>query len=766
MEEVFNGTEILPVSCGIVTIVHDFLGRDQIDFDIEMPEQIIMLDARYQGKDETYFRVAQRYQDILTRLYRFKFEKVYAPNTVFLESEMKTLKDTLKRKKSIENDDCEEPMAKIAHRDEECDGKKSGKESKRNEIVTESESVEESIGKLSSSVHTQNETRVNHLLKKRSINAEDDSTDSEEPFSKRARLLSSETSTDIEDVEKNEESNLCENLENIKKIPSKDTPESFEPLRELKQQVNEEASSSSTINVAAVPRRVNEIIRNVPFETSHLLSPYNKLSDISDIQKKYTRIDMLKMREELNNLTVTDSTHAHEYFVVNSFKMFYSLNTSSSSSVPSNEIEDFKNYSIPSQLIPLKLDTVNDLLNELKRIAIFPKNGISYMDYKNEMMTKKKKIAVEWEYVDAVYKFVQEKKEIGVCSQELLDKFFDEQGTNLYKVVSLLTDNHIFLRSGVTNPRYIHHRYVDPWLIQSCKLNRHEQESMVPFKNSVYATMQQKKTTAESSNEIDAKQNRENTDTENAVPSTSSDNRKIEEKKEKEDMETENAIPSTLSNNRDTKEKKNRENTETKNAIPSTSSDGRETEEKKDEKADNENEKEECNESEGDTRMKRRIHKQRTRLISQGDVYKSAQQFDLSTAKEIKVVIKPWIRIDGGLNRKVLDRMLGTVLSYCLLHPGLTMVKMQNRFVPALQPFHTHELVEILIKLGCLESKHLKKTRVTLFSRPSTIQINKITADTIGWFAEDEIILEPAVDAVTKFSIFLSTRKYTSDFIS
>lgn len=56
---------------------------------------------------------------------------------------------------------------------------------------------------------------------------------------------------------------------------------------------------------------------------------------------------------------------------------------------------------------------------------------------------------------------------------------------------------------------------------------------------------------------------------------------------------------------------------------------------------------------------------------------------------------KPWIRIDGMLNRKVLDRMLGAVLSYCLLHPGLLMTKVQTRFSPALQPFHTRELVEV-----------------------------------------------------------------------
>lgn len=71
------------------------------------------------------------------------------------------------------------------------------------------------------------------------------------------------------------------------------------------------------------------------------------------------------------------------------------------------------------------------------------------------------------------------------------------------------------------------------------------------------------------------------------------------------------------------------------------------------------------------------------------------------TAEEIKVLIKPWIRIDGVVNRKVLDRMLGAVLSYCLLHPGLTMSKVQNRFVPALQPFHTRELLEVCF-IDCL----------------------------------------------------------------
>lgn len=68
---------------------------------------------------------------------------------------------------------------------------------------------------------------------------------------------------------------------------------------------------------------------------------------------------------------------------------------------------------------------------------------------------------------------------------------------------------------------------------------------------------------------------------------------------------------------------------------------------------------------------------------------------DFSTAEEIRVVMKPWIRVDGVLNRRVLDRMLGAVLTYCLTHPGVILAKVQNRFSPALQPFHTRELVEV-----------------------------------------------------------------------
>ncbi|KYN36248.1 General transcription factor 3C polypeptide 1 [Trachymyrmex septentrionalis] len=738
-QETFNGIE-LPVSSGIVAAMHDLLAHNQIDFDIEMPDQIIMLDARYQGKDETYFRAAQRYQDILTRLYRFNLESFENDNqnaevsgVETEETSHKTQKDSLKRKRPVENDNSEKPM-KIFCKNEESNERKQKNQSKKSEdtLLDKNNKDEDTNPKdCCSNDQSKKKTRTNRSSRKRS-NIEEDSMDCEGQFLKRARL-NSENSIDFEDSEENEESKILEELyEDFGSLDKifLNSSKSVKSMNELKEQMKEDDSlmqPSNIIDITRISRRVSEIIKNMSPKMSYF-SSCNKIEATNDVQKKYTRISMLRMKEELNDLSMTDSHHAHEYFVVNSFRIFYSLELSSSTIETLNNVENFQGYSVPSQLVPLKIETVNDFLSELNQTAVFPKNVVSYTDYKNEFMTKNKELteAINWKYADAVYEFVQEKKEIGVCSQELLDEFFNKQGENLYKIVSLLTENRIFVRSGVTKPRYIHHRYVDPWLINSCKIYRLEQESLVPFKDSIYSTMHQGKTT-ETNTEIDAKD-------------TNIDN----EKDANEKREIDSAIPSTSSDNQDSKEKKN---TKMDNDVIN----------EKDEK------KEDSEKSNLHTR--KRTHKQKTHLLPQKDVYKSAQQLDFTTVEEIKVAIRPWIRIDGVLNRKVLDRMLGAVLSYCMLHPGLTMAKMQNRFVPVLQPYHTRELVEMLVRLGCLESKLLKKTRVTLFSAPPTVNISNLTADTVGWSTEDEIILESTIDAILKFSIFLSTRTYSADFM-
>lgn len=63
------------------------------------------------------------------------------------------------------------------------------------------------------------------------------------------------------------------------------------------------------------------------------------------------------------------------------------------------------------------------------------------------------------------------------------------------------------------------------------------------------------------------------------------------------------------------------------------------------------------------------------------------------------VKVRPWIKIDGTLNRRVLDRLLGSVLGQCLTYPGISIQKLQQKFTPALQPVQTFELLEVIIHL-------------------------------------------------------------------
>lgn len=50
----------------------------------------------------------------------------------------------------------------------------------------------------------------------------------------------------------------------------------------------------------------------------------------------------------------------------------------------------------------------------------------------------------------------------------------------MYSIVSCFTKYRLFLRSGVTTVRYIHHHYADSWLIHSYKIHRLERESLIP----------------------------------------------------------------------------------------------------------------------------------------------------------------------------------------------------------------------------------------------------------------------------------------------
>lgn len=61
----------------------------------------------------------------------------------------------------------------------------------------------------------------------------------------------------------------------------------------------------------------------------------------------------------------------------------------------------------------------------------------------------------------------------------------------------------------------------------------------------------------------------------------------------------------------------------------------------------------------------------------------------------MNLLLRPWFRVDGSLNRRVLDKLLGSVLGHVMLMPSCTLKCLMNRFSPALQPQHIKELAEV-----------------------------------------------------------------------
>ncbi|OAD53659.1 General transcription factor 3C polypeptide 1 [Eufriesea mexicana] len=836
-----NGVEILTITGGLIGAIHDYIVRDQIDFDIEIPDQVIMLDPRLKEKDETYFRIAKRYQDVLASLDNLKFIKesslqtssavtnieehgdkclnsevdilhyndihntygksdrdgfsdLDAEKNILLsenEGERRSFRDVKHFTDSDElNFDTDEENGRNVVDDEQNiikfqDGTKivlnkddveratlydddsmmeieEGKTYTVDSISTidsavQEKSIDEDSNKVSKfqsiiqvkhnhvsiSENTNNKHEDNILNTERtspsnlyigsSVNKEDKLIISGR---KRQRDNDEQTLDPDESVQKKKKSDhkvqTEKNEENIQndfsiliETSNKTQNEDSRKHSNNEKMIINDAKSTNNMEceISLQPKkssehtftRISDILRTIPTEQSYLNS-YCKIDD-SDVHKRYTRIALLRMREELNELTVADSHHAHEYFVVNMFKVFYSLCQLKSLNIRENE--NFKGLPVPSDLLPLRLSTANNLIQEINKSAVFPKEGISYSDFKKNLSTN---FSLNLNNMEAVYRFVRDKKELGVSIKELIDEFEDTLGEDLYRIVSFLADNYIFLRSGVTTVRYIHHRHADAWLIHSYKICRLEKESLIPIPKGTVYVMNSKDTLNK----------------DNGINTIKEPNKSLSSPLENESLKTvcENMIEENIQSEIKDNENKN----EDSNKDISSHSD-----------------------EEYNTQVKKRMQRKRTRLLPQKDISRAAKQLDLNTKQEIKVAIKPWIRIDGILNRRVLDRMLGSILSYCLTRPGIALTKIQNRFVPPLQPCHTRELVEILVKLKCLEKILLKKSRVTLFSKPSQVKLKVANND---WATEEDIFLEPTSGAILKFGIFLSTKMYSTDFIT
>jgi hypothetical protein len=108
------------------------------------------------------------------------------------------------------------------------------------------------------------------------------------------------------------------------------------------------------------------------------------------------------------------------------------------------------------------------------------------------------------------------------------------------------------------------------------------------------------------------------------------------------------------------------------------------------------------------------------------DVADAVDRVDWGGVEEVLVTVRPWVRVDGTLNRRVLDRLLGAALGLAMQRPGQPVAALLARLAPALQPAHSRELLALLQELGCL---HLARLTVAggpvigLFSRLGTVTL-------------------------------------------
>lgn len=126
----------------------------------------------------------------------------------------------------------------------------------------------------------------------------------------------------------------------------------------------------------------------------------------------------------------------------------------------------------------------------------------------------------------------------------------------------------------------------------------------------------------------------------------------------------------------------------------------------------------------------------------------------------VSFVAKPWIRVNGSINRRVLDKWLGTLLLHLIYHPGTLLKTLGERF-NFLTLMQIRDCLEILQEIGCVALKGKKKKKIGLFDDYEDLEIEEAN----DFHEIDEIFISTHPDAIVKFTLFVGKKKYSSEFV-
>ncbi|EDW03186.1 general transcription factor 3C polypeptide 1 [Drosophila grimshawi] len=133
------------------------------------------------------------------------------------------------------------------------------------------------------------------------------------------------------------------------------------------------------------------------------------------------------------------------------------------------------------------------------------------------------------------------------------------------------------------------------------------------------------------------------------------------------------------------------------------------------------------------------------------------------TARDVIVMRpQPWIRVNASLNRRVLDRWMGAVLSECITRHGCTVYSLFLRF-PHLLPVDTMLLLELLCQLDCIHLMELQPPKLHLecFGDEEEFREQQVTV----LYDPNFTYVKVHADAIENFTNFVGVKKYNSEFI-
>ncbi|KAK3919691.1 General transcription factor 3C polypeptide 1 [Frankliniella fusca] len=448
------------------------------------------------------------------------------------------------------------------------------------------------------------------------------------------------------------------------------------------------------------------------------------------VARAATRIALYMMREENESSDVgvfKETQHAHDFFVVNSCKVVCRLKEDISTDAPTEALVGIDpkgsriKCAVSRSLLPVDAALASEVLEDIKTKAIFVGPTLSDDDVLAALVPH----GYDGPLMKALLLFVASKNEFGASMADIQGKFGNFKSI-LATTLKALVDEQIFLRAGVTKLVLVHHKKVRPWLIHSKKLLRLDREKLTPTDCKVLALAEDKGDVDNNVLEI------EGIGEEVAEePIEDADDDAEQEEAEEVDDEDGKVEESVVDPTQPVHNKTDEPNpflTSLKKALHLRTS-----------------------------RTKRGVAR-----LQEGPLGSLADMDSVQTDK-IRVSIRPWIRVDGSVNRRVLDRLLGSVLGYCMSEPGCSLERVGERFSPALQPFHSRELCEILQKLGCLQwSVIIKSHKPTLFSKRSKIS----QGDADGTENECDISLEASPDAIIRLGLFIGDKAYKKDFLT